>query len=187
VAGGMATLRGLRPDAQGERRAEACLEAMGCRFMRPDESGLIVHSKGDLRATEFNGDLATDAVLALVGAACLAEGTSRFTGIGNLRIKECDRIREPLEELAKIGVTARHGEDWIEVTGRPEGYQGGVEVDARGDHRVVQLLAIVGLRCERGLVIRGAHHVSKSYPEFFEDLRRLGAKLEYKNPTGNAT
>ncbi len=178
TAGGMATIHGLEQDAQGERRAEEALAAMGCEFIRPRAGELIVHAKGELAPIRFNGDLATDAVLALVAAACLADGTSRFEGIGNLRLKECDRIREPLEELAKLGVAGRAGDDWIEIDGRPEGYEGGVEVDSRGDHRVAQMLAIVGLRCRRGLTIRRAEHISKSYPEFFADLARLGAKLE---------
>ena len=177
VAGGMATLYGLMEDAQGERRAQDMLERMGCRFTRPRPATLVVHGKGALTGSELDGDLATDAVLALVGAACLADGTSRFTGIANLRLKECDRIAEPLEELAKLGVEARAGEDWIEVTGAPEGYEGGIEVDSRGDHRVAQMLAIVGTRCRRGLTITRAHHVRKSYPEFFDDLGRLGVKL----------
>lgn len=178
VAGGMATIHGLNEDAQGERRAGGYLKDMGCRIERPGEGGLIVHSKAVLHAADFNGDLATDAVLALIGAACLAEGTSRFTGIGNLRLKESDRIREPLEELAKLGVAARSGLDWIEIDGNPDGYRGGVEVDSRGDHRVAQMLAIVGLRCAEGVMIRRAEHIAKSYPEFFEDLERLGVRLE---------
>jgi 3-phosphoshikimate 1-carboxyvinyltransferase len=178
VAGGMATIHGLEHDAQGERRAREALAAMGCAFDQPRAGELVVHSKGALRAIAFNGDLATDAVLALVAAACLAEGTSRFTGIANLRLKECDRIAEPLEELARIGVKARHGDDWIEIDGNPDGYEGGISVDSRGDHRVAQLLAIVGTRCSRGLTIARAEHISKSYPEFFDDLRRLGVKLE---------
>jgi 3-phosphoshikimate 1-carboxyvinyltransferase len=178
VAGGMATVFGLERDAQGERRAMDALAAMGCKFHQPRAGELVIHSKGALAAIAFDGDLATDAVLALVAAACLAEGTSRFTGVANLRLKECDRIREPLEELAKLGVVARHGEDWIEIDGNPDGYEGGVTVDSRGDHRVAQLLAIVGTRCARGLTIARAEHVGKSYPEFFEDLRRLGVKLE---------
>ena len=177
VAGGMVTIHGLRPDSQGEQRAQAMLTEMGCRFMHPRPGELIIHSKGELTATEFDGDLATDAVLALVAAACLARGTSRFTGIGNLRLKECDRIREPLEELAKLGVSARHGDDWIEIDGNPEGYAGGIEVDSRGDHRVAQLLAIVGTRCEHGLTIARAEHISKSYPEFFDDMKRIGVHL----------
>jgi 3-phosphoshikimate 1-carboxyvinyltransferase len=178
VAGGMATVRGLEVDAQGERRAKDALAAMGCEFAYPRAGELLIHGKGELAPIRFNGDLATDAVLALVAAACLARGTSRFEGIANLRFKECDRIVEPLEELAKLGVVARHGPDWIEIDGSPDGYVGGVEVDSRTDHRVAQMLAIVGLRCERGLVIRRAGHVTKSYPEFFEDLARLGVKLE---------
>ena len=178
AAGGMATLYGLQHDVQGERRAEDYLAALGCEFTHPHLSEMVIHSKGDLRAADFDGDLATDAVLALVGAACLAEGTSRFSNVANLKLKECDRIREPLEELARLGVAARHGEDWIEITGRPEGYQGGIEVDSRGDHRVAQLLAIVGTRCANGLTIHRAEHIAKSYPDFFEDLQRLGVKLE---------
>jgi 3-phosphoshikimate 1-carboxyvinyltransferase len=182
VAGGMATIYGLELDAQGERRTKDVLTQMGCDFSNPNPRELVIHSKGELRAIRFDGDLATDAVLAMVGAACLAEGTSRFTGIGNLRLKECDRIREPLEELAKIGVKAHCGTDWIEVTGRPEGYQGGMRVDARGDHRVAQMLAIVGQHCSQGLVITGAEHISKSYPDFFEDLQRLGVHLKCLTP-----
>lgn len=178
VAGGMVTIHGLSDDAQGERRAADCLATMGCVFMKPRPGELIVHGNAQLKPVVFNGDLATDAVLALVGAACLAEGTSRFENIGNLRIKESDRIREPLEELARIGVSARSGPDWIEIDGRPEGYDGGVEVDSRGDHRVAQMLAIVGTRCRQKLTIRRAEHISKSYPEFFGDLARLGVKLD---------
>lgn len=182
VAGGMVTIHGLSDDAQGERRAADYLESMGCVFMNPRPGELIVHGNTRLNAAVFNGDLATDAVLALVAAACFAEGTSRFENIGNLRIKESDRIREPLEELAKIGVSSRSGADWIEIDGGPEGYEGGVECDSRGDHRVAQMLAIVGSRCRRGLTIRRAEHVSKSYPEFFEDLARLGVKLDILTP-----
>ncbi len=178
VASGMVGLRGLRADAQGERRAKDALFAMGCVFSGAEADQLFIHGKQELRAVGFNGDLATDAVLALMAAACCAEGTSRFAGVGNLRIKESDRIAVPLEELAKIGVRSRHGDDWIEITGNPEGYKGGIEVDCRGDHRIAQMLTIVGLRCEKGLTLRGAQCVSKSYPEFFEDLGRMGVKLK---------
>lgn len=177
VAGGMASLAGLEEDAQGERRSRDLLAKMGCNFTTDAPRQLYVHSKGALRAADFDGDLATDAVLALEAAACLAEGTSRFSGIANLALKESDRIRQPLAELAKIGVASRHGSDWVEIIGRPEGYEGGIEVDCLGDHRVAQMLAIVGMRCDKGLTLRGAECVSKSYPGFFDDLARLGVKL----------
>ncbi len=178
VAGGMATLYGLEEDAQGERRAAGTLAAMGCELSWPRPGELVVHGKGELRATEFDGDLATDAVLAIVAAACHAEGVMRITNVGNLRLKECDRIDEPAEELRRLGVAVRTGPDWIEVEGRADGYEGGVTVDSHGDHRVAQMLAIVGLRCLRPVTITRAEHISKSYPGFFEDLARLGAHVE---------
>lgn len=182
TAGGMASLEGLSDDAQGERRAKDAFAAMGCKFASEQAGQFYIHAKGGLRAIEFDGDLATDAVLAIEAAACLAEGTTRLTGIGNLKLKETDRIRAPLEELARIGVRARSGDDWIEIDGNPEGYPGGITVDCRGDHRIAQMLAIVATRCERGLRLRGAETVSKSYPGFFEDLARLGVKLRRVAP-----
>ena len=176
VCGGMATLYGPVSDAQGERRVASCLEAMGCSFPSKQDHEWIIHSKGILSPFRFNGDLATDAVPVLLGAACIAGGTSRLENISNLRLKECNRIEEPLEELSKLGVKGRSGKDWIEITGQPDGFEGGIEVDSRGDHRVAQLLAIVGARCRQGLTIRGAEHVAKSYPKFFEDLRQLGVR-----------
>lgn len=174
VGGGMVSVRGLRDDAQGERRIRSALESMGCRFAEPEPGCLFVHSKGELEPIAFDGDTATDAVLALEAATCFANGVSRIEGIGNLRIKESDRIRIPLEELSRIGVRSRSGDDWIEIEGSPDGYEGGLEVHCHGDHRIAQLLAIVGMRCTRGLVLRGTDCVSKSYPDFFDDLRRMG-------------
>lgn len=182
VAGGMAGFGGLADDAQGERRAREALVQMGCDVTRTDPTYFYLHSHGELRGIEFDGDLATDSVLALEAAACLASGTTRFNNIANLKLKESDRIAEPLAELAKIGVVSRHGNDWIEIDGLPEGYEGGVEVDCRGDHRIAQLLAVVGTRCARGLTLIGAECVSKSYPNFFEDLARLGVKIRPANP-----
>lgn len=177
VAGGMATLRGIVSDAQGERRIVDALEQMGCDFTHPSPGELCIHSKGELTAIDFNGDLATDAVLVLEAAACAATGASRITGIENLRLKETDRIGVPLAELRKVGIGATSGEDWVEITGQPGGLRGGIEVDCQGDHRIAQMLAIVATHCTEGLVLKGAGCVSKSYPGFFEDLFRLGVKV----------
>ena len=46
------------------------------------------------------------------------------------------------------------------------------------DHRVAQMLTVVGLGCRQGLTVLGAETVGKSYPAFFEDLIGLGARIE---------
>ena len=186
-------IEGLLDDNQGERAAADVLSAMGASLTRHEHE--IRVARAPLTAVDFDGDTATDAVLALMGPACFAQGTSRFHNVANLRLKECDRITEPLVELRKIGVHCEEGRDCgdedpdaIIIHGNPAGYEGGVVVDGRRDHRVIMLLTEVGLRCTRGLTISGAEHVAKSYPRFFDDMIRLGARIRFEpeSPTGVA-
>jgi 3-phosphoshikimate 1-carboxyvinyltransferase len=53
-------------------------------------------------------------------------------------------------------------------------------IDAHYDHRVIMALTVVGLRSKEGLIIRDAHHVAKSYPQFFEHIKSLGADVKYE-------
>jgi len=167
---------------QGERAAVDVLKAMGVSLVH---AGGTVHVKGNgrLRAVEFDGDRFTDAVLAMVAAAVFAEGTSRFYNVENLRYKECDRITDFVAELRKAGADVEERRSEIIVHGKPEGVPGGVEIDAHFDHRVIMALSVVGLRSARGLVIRDAHHVAKSYPQFFDHLRALGAEIDVLDGT----
>lgn len=167
----------LYEDQQGERAILDVLRQMGADL---DWSPPVATVRGGrpLQAIQFNGDTATDAVLAMTGAACLAEGRTRFYDVGNLRLKECDRITEPLQELRKLGIECREEPEAFEVVGQPEGVEGGIEVEAHNDHRVIMLLTIVGLRAKKPITILDAHHVAKSYPAFFNDMRTLGANIE---------
>ncbi|WP_042160009.1 3-phosphoshikimate 1-carboxyvinyltransferase [Paenibacillus gorillae] len=163
---------------QGERAVVDVLKMMEVPMTH---EGGIVHVKGNgkLKAVEFDGDQATDAVLAMVAAAVFAEGTSRFYDVENLRYKECDRITDYLNELRKAGANVEERQSEIIVHGRPEGVEGGVEINAHYDHRVIMALTVVGLRAKQPLRIRDAHHVAKSYPIYFDHLKALGANVEW--------
>jgi 3-phosphoshikimate 1-carboxyvinyltransferase len=171
-------LRGLSETSkQGERAVIDVLKAMQVDLTH--ENG-VVHVRGGkpMQAVEFDGDTFTDAVLAMVAAAVFAEGTSRFYNVENLRYKECDRITDYLNELRKAGANVEERQAEIIVHGRPEGVEGGVEIEAHYDHRVIMALTVVGLRSKHGVVIKDAHHVAKSYPQYFDHLRALGAQVE---------
>ncbi|MCM3626363.1 3-phosphoshikimate 1-carboxyvinyltransferase [Paenibacillus glycanilyticus] len=163
---------------QGERAVVDVLRMMEVPLTH--ENG-IVHVKGNgkLKAVEFDGDKATDAVLAMVAAAVFAEGTSRFYDVENLRYKECDRITDYLNELRKAGANVEERQAEIIVHGRPEGVEGGVEINAHYDHRVIMALTVVGLRAKNPIRIKDAHHVAKSYPIYFDHLKALGANVEW--------
>lgn len=150
-----------------------------------------------LHALEIDGDTCTDGVLALYAAAALAEGTTRIHGIRNLQFKECDRIRRPIQELRAVYATnaayqkpdgspdaaaldaalawrPADDPDIAIIRGEPSGFEGGIEVDGCGDHRVIMMLSIVALRCRKGLTIRGVEHVAKSFPGWFDAIRAIG-------------
>ncbi|AOK88897.1 MULTISPECIES: 3-phosphoshikimate 1-carboxyvinyltransferase [Paenibacillus] len=163
---------------QGERAIVDVLRMMEVPLTHENDT-VVVKGNGRLKAVEFDGDAATDAVLAMVAAAVFAEGTSRFYNVENLRYKECDRITDYLNELTKAGARVEERQAEIIVHGRPEGVEGGVEINAHFDHRVIMALTIVGLRAQKPLVIKDAHHVAKSYPQYFDHLTTLGASVEW--------
>ncbi|WP_410768134.1 3-phosphoshikimate 1-carboxyvinyltransferase [Fontibacillus sp. BL9] len=163
---------------QGERAIVDVLQMMDVPLTHKDGT-VHVLGNGRLRPVEFDGDAATDAVLAMVAAAVFADGTSRFYNVENLRYKECDRITDYLNELKKAGAQVEERQSEIIVHGRPSGLEGGATINAHFDHRVIMALTVVGLRCREPLLIKDAHHVAKSYPQYFDHLSALGASVEW--------
>lgn len=168
----------MEESKQGERAIVDVLRMMEVPLTH-ENNIVTIKGNGRLKAVEFDGDAATDAVLAMVAAAVFAEGTSRFYNVENLRYKECDRITDYLTELAKAGAKVEEKQAEIIVHGRPEGVEGGVEINAHYDHRVIMALTIVGLRAKQPIRIKDAHHVAKSYPGYFDHLQTLGANVEW--------
>lgn len=170
------TVEGVLPDGQGEARIVEVLERMGVDIRYEPEAGKVtVRGTGVLRPIEFDGDLATDAVLSMVAAASFANGTSRFYNLHTLRHKESDRISDFCRELRKCGVDVQEGTSEIVVHGRPGGVRGGAGIEAYNDHRIIMALAIVGLRARAPLTLLDIEHVAKSFPDFFVVMRSLGA------------
>ena len=83
--------------------------------------------------------------------------------VGNLRIKETDRLQALETELSKLGARVATGEDWLEV--RP-GPLHGAEIETYDDHRMAMAFALAGLRVP-GVVIRDPSCVTKTWPDYF--------------------
>lgn len=96
---------------------------------------------------------------------------ARFTGTRRLAIKESDRGAAMAEELAKCGVTLDLGENEITVP-KATLFPPKEVISGHNDHRIVMAMSVLLSRL--GGKIDGAQAVTKSYPGFFEDLRRLG-------------
>ncbi|ULH15054.1 3-phosphoshikimate 1-carboxyvinyltransferase [Deinococcus sp. KNUC1210] len=164
-------------DLQGEREAVNVLREMGADIVRTGDS-LTVHGGQPLRAVTRDGDGFTDAVQALTATAAFAEGQTTWENVYTLRLKECDRISDTRRELEKLGFRAAETNDSLSISGAAS-VAGGVTADGHGDHRMIMLLTLIGLRATSPIRITGAHHIRKSYPMFFRHLEELGASFEY--------
>ncbi len=115
--------------------------------------------------------------LAVMAALRSGGGVTRLTNAARLRLKESDRLASVTAVLRALGADVTEGPDFLEIRGR-ETLAGGVTVDSFNDHRIAMMAAIAATKCVKPITITGAQCVAKSYPGFWEDLERLGGKIE---------
>ena len=118
----------------------------------------------------------------LAALAAVACGVSRICCAERLRLKESDRVGAILDLLRRSGVEARTVEAGakglcIEVRGACGKLPGGTVYDPHGDHRVAMAAALLGIASAKPVKILWPRVVAKSYPGFWEALRRLGARI----------
>ena len=168
----------LQPD---DTNGEAILEVfseMGVQITRTGNT-ITATSREPLHGIVVDGNRTIDSVPVIAAAACFANSPSRIYNVANLRLKESDRINDLARELNKAGCHVTPSADSIEI--HPAGLdciQGGVELDAHADHRLIEAFVAVGLATNHPITISNAFHIAKSYPQFFDDLIELGARIE---------
>lgn len=108
-------------------------------------------------------------------AVAAAKNGGVFNGTARLKIKESDRASAMAEELRKFGVSVNVCQDTVVVY--PAQFYAPTQIlDSHNDHRIAMSLSI--LCTITGGEINGAECVSKSYPAFFEHLKKLGVGVE---------
>ena len=155
------------------------LQRMGAAVtLMPDEPGTttIRATAGPMRATEIRGSEipSLDEIPALAVAAAVAQGTTIFSDVGELRVKEVDRLAAVADMVEAFGASARVEGDTLAVTGLG-GALRGARFDSLGDHRMAMAAAVAGLAAGPGArsLVTGFGAVETSYPGFADDMRRL--------------
>lgn len=111
-------------------------------------------------------------------AAAFASGTTRMTGVGELRVKESDRLEAMVQGLTACGVTIRFGDDWMEVDGVGGVPKGGAEIAVDLDHRIAMSFLVLGLATKEPVTIDDADAIATSFPGFVDLMAKLGARIE---------
>ncbi len=108
----------------------------------------------------------------LMVAACFAQGQSRFKGVGELRVKETDRIKSMLENLKKMGADIKlAGREDIVIRGG-SGLKG-ASLKSFGDHRTAMSLIVAGSASRGATAIDDTECIKKSFPDFLKVLKSI--------------
>jgi len=119
--------------------------------------------------------LAIDEFPVLFVAAACAEGQTRLSGAGELRVKESDRIAVMARGLQGLGIQVQERPDGLTISGGP--IRAGA-VDSHGDHRVAMAFAAAALRAAGPVHIRDCANVATSFPDFAALARQAGWQVE---------
>jgi len=110
--------------------------------------------------------------------AAFAEGTTRMTGLAELRVKESDRLAAMVDGLTACGVTVRSGEDWMEVDGTGAAPRGGATIAVDLDHRIAMSFLVLGSATSEPVAIDDAQAIATSFPGFAGLMNGLGTSIE---------
>ncbi|WP_372782290.1 3-phosphoshikimate 1-carboxyvinyltransferase [Phenylobacterium sp.] len=117
----------------------------------------------------------------LAVAAAFAQGPTVMRGIGEMRVKESDRIALMAAGLAACGVGVEEGPDSLTVVGSVRanhGVAGGARVATHGDHRIAMSHLILGLASDQPVAVDEPGMIATSFPGFLTLMRALGAEIE---------
>lgn len=158
---------------QGDKEIVDILVKMGASVTIGDSFVRVKKSKLKGISTDVSSIPDLVPILSVLGA--VAEGETRLYNGERLRYKESDRIESVCAMLTEFGVNVKSGKDFILINGC-ENFKNAV-VDSYNDHRIVMSASVLSALSE-ATVIKSCEAVEKSYPDFFEDLYKLGIKGE---------
>jgi 3-phosphoshikimate 1-carboxyvinyltransferase len=146
----------------------------GCRISIQSEQ--IEIGPMPLKAFHFNATDCPDLFPPLVALAAYCEGTTVIEGVSRLAHKESNRALTLQDEFGKLGIEITLQDDLMLIKGGT-GVKAAI-VHSRHDHRIAMACAVAGLKADGPVSISEAEAINKSYPNFYEHLMQLGAKVD---------
>ena len=176
LGGGPVRVEGVgRESLQGDVRFAEVLSKMGARI---DMGADWIEASSGVRLSgvDFDANLIPDAAMTAAVLALFAEGPTRIRNIASWRVKETDRIAAMATELRKFGAQVDEGPDFISVTPPPASHASrhtsAVAVATYDDHRMAMCFSLAAFGA-RPVVINDPGCVSKTFPAYFDEFRRI--------------
>jgi len=175
VAGAIAgpiTVRGL--DMMSSQADKAIMTALSNA-----NAGFAIEAKGiklhpaEMKGFDFDATDCPDLFPPLVALASYCKGETKIKGVNRLTYKESNRSASLQQEFGKMGVKIEVSKDVMMIDGGKK--VNGAKSHSHHDHRIAMACAVAALKAEGETTIDEADAVKKSYPDFYRDLKSLGA------------
>ncbi|WP_432412870.1 3-phosphoshikimate 1-carboxyvinyltransferase [Rasiella sp. SM2506] len=163
---------------QGDSALVGLYKALGVHTIyNPEAYSITLEKKKTHLPSVYQADLSnTPDIAQTIAVTCFGLGIGcKLTGLHTLKIKETDRLLALKIELEKLGGVVSISEDSLTISPSKEIHQS-VAIDTYNDHRMAMAFAPLALKTS--LIINNAEVVSKSFPTFWEDMRKVGVQVQ---------
>ncbi len=154
--------------AQADKAIIDALKLAGAKITINNNSVKV--EKDKLKSFKFDATACPDLFPPLVCLAAQCNEVSEIKGISRLTHKESNRAKTLQKEFAKIGIEIKLEHDSMYVKG---GKLKACEIDSHNDHRIAMAGGLMNLFCDGEIKIINNDAINKSYPNFFNDLKKL--------------
>jgi len=180
IAGNIIVKGLIGGSTQADRAIVDALERCGAHIAASEN--MLGTGPASLRAFRFDANECPDLFPPLVALAAYCEGVTTISGTNRLTHKESNRALTLQEEFGKMGIKVDLDGDQMHITGGPVT---GAHVSSHHDHRIAMACAVAALKAKGPTLIEEAQAVNKSYPDFYEHLIALGAKVKIQSSAFN--
>jgi len=163
---------------QGDIKFVDLLEKMGCTVIK-GENYIEVTGPKELHAITIDMKDMQDVAQTLAVVAAFSKGTTILKGLENLELKETKRLTALQSELTKMSIKCSTDGEQIAIHG---GNPKGAFINTYNDHRMAMAFAVAGTRIDN-LQIESQEVVNKSFPDFWETLKKIGVKVDVEKNT----
>ncbi|OCT13969.1 3-phosphoshikimate 1-carboxyvinyltransferase [Paenibacillus pectinilyticus] len=152
------------------------LEQMGCTVIRGEDNVEVQGVRQLKGGFTISMKKWSDQTLTIAAMAPFADGPITLKDAAHIRHHECDRIAAICEELSKLGIRVDEHQDGLTIyPGQPVA----AVLDSHDDHRMAMALSLIGVRVP-DIRISDPGCVSKTCPDFFEQMSLLGVDIAYE-------
>ena len=173
--GGSVKVCGLDENStQADKAVMAALKDCGAQIIKTPDA--ITVSKAHLNAFHFDATDCPDLFPPLAVLAAYCKGTTIIKGTHRLVAKESNRADTLKDIFSKMGIEIILTGDEMQITG---GEIKAAVVSSHHDHRIAMAAAIAALGATGSIEIENADAINKSYPQFYDDLKKLGTHIDF--------